>query len=637
MPTAKKLKQPALLGRYETEFKKWNDTLKFYHTGRFAKNYRQYTAYTDTEGTTTKISDPVAPEMVERVIQKMFENQPRFYVLARGKNLPREITETMSAVASYLWTNPKMIQSTGPMKQKLKLLGREFLITGNVCVESYYNSDSDNPDLRIIPIEDLVFDPAKGLKRSRVYYVRQYVTLEYLERMAEVTKDGKVVSGRFNSEAVATIKRRYLNPEGEEIKDGTPTIDDNTINRSGSGSIQTTRDAILLVSRYEGTKVCRIVDWLDILEEQDDVLQIGTDPLDQAVDMEVVKEPYGFSFLDFINGLTTAKDLILNQIVDYGSKALNPPLFVDPSIGTVSKMTLMNAYKPGGVVFANINQAQHQPMQALPTVGFDLLNYIQQRSESTSNNGAYLGGVPNQVSDKTQGTAAGIATLTQQAQSPVRDRQINIEESIVEPVINKWLRLTGAVMGENEIKWIFVSGQSQKWVRITKGLMTGKITLPDLLAAELIDPQGAQELAMIIASKGQDPNKEILFDVDWIVRVETNSMAEIDAEKDMAKIIQWASFRQQYGIPTDFKKISESLAQQADIKNPEQYDLEGQGMPTQGQTPGMPGNPPPPVQKVSETMNYKDLPPDGQAQMAKMGGIQIQPPQPLMAPAIPGR
>lgn len=597
--------QDERLKRYQTEFTKWNDILKFYHTGRFAKNYRQYTAYTDTEGTTTKISDPVAPEMVERVLQKMFENQPRFYVLARGKNLPREITEIMASVASYLWTNPKMIQSTGPMKQKLKLFGREFLITGNASVESYYNSESDNPDIRVLPIEDVVFDPAKGLRRSPVYYVRQYVTLDYLDAMAEITKDGKIIAGRFKADAVAAIKQRYINADGEEIKTGTPTTDENTIDRSGSGSVKSTRDSILLVSRYEETKVCRTVDWLNTLEEQDDILNIGTDPLDHAVDMEVVKEPYGFSFLDFINGLTTAKDIILNQVVDFGSKALNPPLFVDPSLGPVSKMTLMNAYKPGGIVFANINQAQHQPMTPLPSVGFDLLNYIQTRSESVSNNGSYLGGVPNQQSDKTQGTAQGITSLLQQAQSPVRDRQVNIEESIVEPVINKWFRITGSVMGNNETKWIFITGQNQRWVRITKGLMTGKITLADLLAAELIDLPGAQELANIMIAKGQDPNKELIFDVDWVVRVETNSMAEVDAEADMQKTINWAGFRQTYGIPTDFKKLSETLAQQADVKNPEQYDLQP------GQMPMAPGGMPVPGQPVQGPMPMSSPSPAG--------------------------
>lgn len=613
-----------LIGRYETEFKKWEDVLKWYHSGRFAKNYRQYTAYTDTKGTTTKISDPVAPEMVEKVIQKMFENQPRFYCLARGKNLPNEITDLISSVASYIWTNPKMIQSTGPMKQKLKLLGREFLITGNVCVETYFNTDSDNPDIRVIPIEDVIFDPSKGLKRSPVYYIRQYVTLDYLEKMQEIAESGKVVAGRFKTAAVAEIKRRYVNADGEEIKTQTSNTDETTIIRSGSGQQAPTRDQILLISRYEGTKVCRIVDWADILEEQDDVLGIGSDPLDQAIDMEVPKEPYGFSFLDFINGLTTAKDLILNQIVDYGSKALNPPLFVDPTIGAVSKATLANAYKPGGVVFANIQQAQHQPMPQMPTVGFDLMNYIQQRSESVSSIGSYLGGTPNQVSDKTRGTAAGIQTLTAQAQSPVRDRQVNIEESIVEPVINKALKITGELMGDNEVKYIFISGQNQKWVRITKGLMTGKIMLADLLTAELIDDAGAQEITQIMQTKGQDPNKEIMFDVEWIVRVETNSMAEADAQAEMDKIMQWAQFRQVNGIPTDFKKLSETLAQHADIKNPEQYDLQTppNGQPDQTGQNNATGQPTVTPQKVSESLSYKDAPPDVQRQIEKQAGLQ---------------
>ena len=60
------------LERYKAEYNRWLKKLEPYHTGRFDRNYKQYTAYTETKGTHTKISDPVAPELVERVVQKFF-------------------------------------------------------------------------------------------------------------------------------------------------------------------------------------------------------------------------------------------------------------------------------------------------------------------------------------------------------------------------------------------------------------------------------------------------------------------------------------------------------------------------------------------------------------------------------------
>jgi hypothetical protein len=45
-----------------------------------------------------------------------------------------------------------------------------------------------------------------------------------------------------------------------------------------------------------------------------------------------------------------------------------------------------------------------------------------------------------------------------------------------------------------------------------------------------------------------------------------------------------------------------------------------------------------PQNKVSESINFKDLPPDGQVQMAEQAGLKIQPPapQPIQQPAMAG-
>ena len=98
---------------YREEFTKWLNVLEKYHTFRFDKNYRQYTAFTETQGTRTRISDPVAPELIERVIQKLFEREPKFYSLSRGKSLPRQITDVMASAAEYYWTSPETVEASG--------------------------------------------------------------------------------------------------------------------------------------------------------------------------------------------------------------------------------------------------------------------------------------------------------------------------------------------------------------------------------------------------------------------------------------------------------------------------------------------------------------------------------------------
>lgn len=629
---------------YQKEYTRWLNVLQNYHQERFTKNYQQYTAYTATRGTHTKISDPVAPELVERVVQKLFNRDPNFLVMAQGKNLPKEVVDIMQSVATYFWTNPDQVRSSGSLRQKLKVGGREFCVTGNMITETYYNADADSPDFRVWPVEDCIFNPSLTLKTSNRYYFRQFVSAEYLESMVEEKNDkGEITSGLFNKEAVQSVLDRYRGTKGTMKSDPTP----NQIMRSGNRSLTTHVEDILMVSCWDpvSLKVCRIIDWTDIIQETKDPLGIEEFPFDFAMDIEMPKEPYGLSFMDFIAGVTQAKDLFLNQIVDYGSRALNPPLFVDPAAPAINKMTLRNAFQVGGIVFAAPKDAQHAQYPPLPAEGFELLTYLQQRAEGVSGISPYLSGVPNASTDKTKGTAAGIAQLTSQAGSPIEDRQQNIEESIIQPILNKFFKLAASLMGHEDERFVFISGQSSKWVQITQGMLQGKITLEDLVTVGLVanttpinpetnqpafppDPQTneppqndktgyllgseADQLAMMYLSKGKDPKKEIVFDCDWVVNVETGSMAEQDEQKDIQNFQAWTAYRVQYRIPTDFAKISQEMGMRMGIKNPDQYDLD----------PSVAGNSAPfDLPKVQ--VHFNDLPLQGKIQVAKNMGVTI--------------
>ena len=628
MVKTKTISSSERISEYKKEYQKWFDVLQNYHTNRFNRNYKQYTAYATTKGTHTKISDPIAPELVERVIQKLFEKKPNFYALARGKTIPSEITDLMAGVASFYWDNPDTTAQTGTMKSKLKMIAREFLVTGNAAIEEYFNIKSDNPDMRLIPIEDVIFDPTQSLKSSYRYYIRSFVNLDYLEQNAEITEKGVVTKGLFKNipqlkESIS--KDKVIKPD--------PTT--NLIVRGTSEIYQHQVDEIELISVWTGSKLCQIANWDFIIRETTDPMQIGDKPLDFAMDVEVPKQPYALSMLDFLNGMTKAKDLLLNQVVDYGTKALNPPLFYDPSIMPVNRAQLSNAYKLGGLVPIKPGDAQHQPMAALPPTSFNLLTYIQQRAESVSGISAYTGGVTNEVSDKTQGTATGINTLINQAISPIADRQESIEQAIIEPMMNKWLKMAGALMNSKEDKFAYISGQTPKWVKITKGLLTGKITLNDLVTAGMIsnkpelDANGQplqeltelQQIAQSMLAAGKDPIKDVVFDVDWIVKVESGSMAENDTQEILKNMQVWTDFRMSKRILTDWKKVSDEMALVLSINNPERFDVELQ--PGEDATDYMP-----PMILPREVINFKDLPPDGQQQMASHIGIDIQPPQP---------
>jgi len=564
-----KKKDKDRLQEYVEEYTKWHKELEPIWSDRFDRNYRQYTAYTNTQGTKSKISDPVAPELTERQIRRLFEKDPVFFALGRGKNVPKEVTDLMGEIVAYYWTNPDMVASTGTMKSKLKVAGREFCILGNTVVETYYNSDSESPDLRVHALEDVIFNPAQGLKASKVKYVRQSVDLKYLEDNEEIVKDG-VTKGLFMN----------LDKVKEHFKDSKEKKKTNvTVNRSGEKN-SNYEDPIELISRYEEAKVCRFIKNASddngpiLLQEFTSIL--GESPLACAMDIELVKQPYAISYLDFINGMTQAKDLTLNQIVDYGAKALNPPLFYDATAAPVNKLLLANAFKLGGLVPMNPQMADHKTMPPINTVGFQLLDYIQQRSESVVGSSAYTDGTTNTASDQTKGTATGITQLTQNAQGPIKDRQQNLEESIIEPIVNKWLKMASGLMSENEVKYAFIGGATPKWVEFTKGLLSGKIVLNDLIVAELLKEDEAAELAAIMIDEGKDPEKELVYDVDWIIRCESGSMAEIDTQKELENFQKWIEFNMSIGKPLDLEAVSIKMAQIINIKEPEQFNMQPQ-------------------------------------------------------------
>jgi len=557
---------------------------------RFDTNYRQYTAYNLIKGTESKITDPVAPELVERVIQKLFEKEPKFFVETKGANLPPEVKNVITALAEFIWSNQDMVQSTGTMRSKLKVGAREFCVTGNMAIETYWNMVSDAPDLRNIAVEDVIFNPSKNLKTSNRYYVRQFVSLDYLRDNVEIKQDGEVVTGLFKSSVIKKLERQFEDNDGFKQD---PTSQQ--VNRSGSDKVQNV-DQIPLITMYEGADYCRFVlagdemEPLEIQEGTNDVLK--THPLSFAMDIEVPKQPYAFSILDFLSGLIKAKNMFLNQIVDYGSKVLNPPTIVDPNVGPQNLRTVANMYKLGGIVTVPKDAISHMTMPSFGDFGFNVLDWIEGRSESVSGIGAYLAGVPNQVSDKTLGTKGGIQALISQSTSPVSDRQQNIEESIIEPFVNKSLKMMGATMSDRDFKWVLVGGESQRWVKATKGFLTGDIKLQDLMDANVIDGPEVQAMVNFMMEQGKDPANDVIFDADWIIRVETGSLAESDTQKEIENKRMVMELGVQMGVPIDAEKMWKDIAIDAGLKEPAQYLKKLEDVPVGQMGQMAPGAPP---------------------------------------------
>ena len=87
--------------------------------------------------------------------------------------------------------------------------------------------------------------------------------------------------------------------------------------------------------------------------------------------------------------------------------------------------------------------------------------------------------------------------------------------------------------------------------------------------AEILKEEQAAELAAEIESQGKDPRTELVFDVDWIIKVEAGSMAEIDKANDLAAFDSTIQMAQSLGVPIDNKRAWIERAIKAGIKEPE--------------------------------------------------------------------
>lgn len=559
------------LEEYKSEFTKWLNELNPYHK-KFDENYKKYIGYNETVGTGSKIADPVAAELTERVVQKLFERDPKFFVVSKGMDIPEAVKDVMASMVDFCWNNQDVVQSTGSMRSKLKVGGREFVILGNVAFEVFWNAEANAPDFRVVPIEDVIFDPTKNLKTSPVYYIRQFVSIDYLKENVEIKKNGEVVTGIFDSAAIKKLEKLY--PEKTLRKDPT----DVTVKRYNSDE-DVNVDQIQLITRWEGKKCCRFVMGDD--EESPIIIQefenevLGTNPLQFAIDKEVVKEPYGTSIVDDLSGLLKAKNMFLNQEMDYRSKVLNPPMFVDPIVAQnpISTKTLSNAYKLGGIVIANPSQVDHKQIPNIGNAGLDILNWIEGRAESvTGINGWVSGAADPSTNGQGQKTAAEVNARQAAGVSPVADRQANLEESIIEPIVNKWIKMLGATMGNDEFKWVVISGEDQKKVKLTKGFITGKIKVVDLMEAGVLeDDNEIQALVDTMMYEGKDPETDTVFDVDWLIRVETGSLAEKNEAQELEKKQAAIQMGLQMGLPIDVEKMWKEVMMQAGYKEPEQY------------------------------------------------------------------
>jgi len=571
-----------IVAKYVAEFESWNDKLQPYFK-RFSDNYQAYTGYKKREkATLAKINDPMPFEFIERIVPRILSGTPKIKAMMQGgewmealqefqpEQIISEAEETVSVSLEYLWENNEGSNISRNMMVKILPCGREFFITGNTCGEVSWKIERevsqsgdgyaaktiyDGPSYDNIPIDRIIFNPAKTLTTSDVYYVIKYTTYDELKKQ-EMRNEGGQIKGIYNNlEQLEDKEKKITNANTPAIK------------RNSDTGTSTITGPIEVLERWEGAKLCVIANRHTNIREDYDPMKLGTHPLVMGMDYEINAEPYGYGEIDPIYLLSRAKNTIINQRIDLINKALKPPLRIDPTDEAMKPESLANAYVLGGPVYAKSGTLEFLYGPQVPREAFMQTDEIQARAEATLDTSGYLGGTPQAYSDKTKGTMGGTQALIEQSQPRLSMRVKLFENQIIKPILSKWLKMWAKLMPEGDEQWIYAGRTNARWLKLTKDLLQGKINV------------------------GYADNTQEEFNPNWLIDVETGSMAITNQNEKASQLEKAMMMAREFGLNKDYDKMWEDYNRFIGVKA-ENYAIKQPVIPGQeGMIPGQPGMP----------------------------------------------
>jgi hypothetical protein len=198
---------------------------------------------------------------------------------------------------------------------------------------------------------------------------------------------------------------------------------------------------------------------------------------------------------------------------------------------------------------------------------------LQQAIERAARFSPYATGLPSQQTDKTQGTMGGIQSLQRASEPNFQIKLDALEKSFMRPLARIYLKMIANLMGKNDIRYGLLKDQQPQWVAATKGILTGKATLQDMLIVGMISQDEFELTARILTLENKNPKKHIIFDVDWIVDVRLDNQSEIDKQQKTQQKMGWINWSQQLGVQFSPERTATEIGRESGIENPEELYL----------------------------------------------------------------
>lgn len=556
------------------QWRSWREDLKKYHPS-IRQNQEMYEFYkSEYSETSSDVSFNMAFSMIESMVAKANDSTLNTTVNAQGMNGLDEFEEYAGQVLKEAIEDPKVAKYKGTFRKNKEVWTRDLLSKGNAVAEVgyFYKTQiedgekvvvADNPYAENRSLFFLVFNPAGPMDQSYRYYMEKHVSFQSLKDQEEKTIEEKDEAGEKSERTEGIYKN--LEVLKKELTDKGKVVDDeDEKNITPDGKVARKVEAIHLLEIWDGPKLCVIAltnkEGGVIIREVYDPFKIGTHPFLLGMRYKVEGRPYAYGEIDAIYKTVRAQDTVLNQSIEAVNRYLRPSILVkDPQADLDSMLTLLEY---GGVDFGDPSAVG--PIQATPppAQAFQLHELMEQGIERAARYSPYSAGVPNQASDKTAGTASGIQSI--QAASEPNFKMIldDIRDSYTRPYGISAFKMIGKLMGSTEVRYALLKGKNAGWVKATKGLMTGDMTIGDMVTLGMINESELQDPAFISELMSQFQVEEpqglleetVMFDVDWIVDVDLDDQSEADRTNKIREQAAWIQAGFQTGVQINPEK-----------------------------------------------------------------------------------
>lgn len=327
--------QDRLYKRVEKRYEYSKDSLDSFHSEWKELEDLYWNQLDDKSPWKSQVFDPIAFEVVERMVSHAFAGNPK------GRFVPREAGDEEGAMVAdelykYQWDHP--YQS---MRAKLERQGRSVAVFGTSFGTLHWRYETKNikkgdeeitqtvwdaPIFKDLYIYDCFPDPdATDISTMQWFIHNDYVTLEDLKATNSIGNTGEK-RYRNLGRLEEAIKGNKQEATEESERQHVDQIRQSNTNSSGK------KDRILVRRMYTRKKWITIApDYKLVIEDRENPYEHGDLPIHMIVNYQYPNQLLGRGEIEPIKPLQKASNSVLNQRLDNVRLILSPPMKVTPN------------------------------------------------------------------------------------------------------------------------------------------------------------------------------------------------------------------------------------------------------------------------------------------------------------------